>query len=339
MSEQAGSDVVGSADSRDPSNERSRRPCLDEDRRAPEAHRGCQSGPRPVSVIKRGTWRIGTALVLGIGMGLVAGCGSPSTEQRTSSQPSEPVIETTAAQSSTPEPTPTQESAGPSISGTAQIKDADGYSFDVVYQYQPSRVDKDIASEKPGFNSVVLQLHAEITLVNTTSGRDITFESVSGITAPLSDPKISLVGLWPSTSRLCRYAVQGGGVAGDSTKCGVVLAFVNLDNTLGAEQTMEPTVYAGAYGRRPGLVGVPDKDVDAVTTGIAHPESYILAYSANDNRRFASTCPNIDLESYLDEQWMKNYVTYNLYNSGYMPIYSPSNKCASNRFASQPQAE
>ena len=279
------------------------------------------------------TWRLGFVLALSAAIGLASGCSAPASGKAAVDPPPTTAAETSAAPDPTPTPTPAEPQAGDAISGTALITDADGYAFSVKYKYVPQAVEKEIASEKPGFTSLVVNLNAEFTVVNTTPGRDIAFRSnVSDQVA-----KISLVGLWPSTSAACTYSAQGTATDGPKT-CGVVLAQLYLPSTLGAGQTIASPVYAGRPGNAAGLAHVPDAEVAAVTTLLGHPESYIIAYSGDDAQRFANTCPNPDLKFYIDHMMFPDVSDYMNYNDGYMPIFSPSGNCSSNYFTLPPPA-
>ncbi len=270
---------------------------------------------------------------------LLAGCGGASVPAAA------PVAtDAVAHQASTPTPqatqlpapvvTPTPQSSA--ISGIAHIKDSDGYTFDVPYVITPLTVEKQVASEKPGFNSLVIKLHAELSVVNTTQGRDLTFKGLSGTTRPFGDPKIGLVGLWPSDSPVCTYA-NGAAAASGGKPCGVILADMHLPDGLGAGQTASGTVYAGWENMAPGLAHVPDNAVAGLDKLLLEPQTIVVIYLGNDAVRFRGTCPNPDLLKLLGGSW--NYTDLVLYTSGLLPIFSTAGSCAVNDFVTQPPPE
>lgn len=246
----------------------------------------------------------------------------------------------TSTPEATPSPTPVVTPTPPShaASGTAHITDSDGYTFDVPYVFAPRSVEKQIAAEKPGLNSLVLQLHVELSVVNTTSGRDLAFKALVGTTRPLGDAKIGLIGLWPSDSLVCTYAL-GATASPGGAPCGVILASTHLPDTLGAGQTTSAPTYAGIENMAPGLAHVPDSAVAELEGLLLEPQAFVVAYIGSDSGRFVDTCPNSDLTAYLKDQWVVNYVTYSMYNNGLMPIFSTAGTCVTNTLGAQPLPE
>ena len=258
--------------------------------------------------------------LLAIGMA-VTGCSSTS--------PSQPLpAANTPAETETPTPTPT-----PGV--VAHIKDDQGYTFDVSYLYRQQVLTKDISAEAPGFNSIRIPMSASWTITNTTAGRDITFKSVSGLIAPLSDPTLTLVGLWPSTSDVCTYAAQPTSTRTGGT-CSIVLISTQLPNTLSASQTVTPTTYAGYLNADAGVRQVPDAKYNAVLAELDSPASFSIRYNAGDTVRFKDNCPDADLTSYLAQGMGANV---NYFNVGFLPIFSTTGSCSASVGVSQPPAQ
>lgn len=275
-------------------------------------------------------------------LSLLAGCGS-SDGGRTSALPDElPSSVSPTVTSETPSPGSEDGTNSPSptasptqadgATGTVSVKDADGYTLNVKYSYSLLSVDKVIASEKPGLNSAVMREHSTISVINTTPGRDLTFERVTGITPPLSDPHLYLVGLWKLTSPVCSVAVEGQMIdsSGPVKYCGVTIAFGRLPDTVSAGQTVDLQVYSGLENGvgLAGVAHVPDADYPAVSEALQHPDNFEIVYSAQDNARFASSCaPGDDSDA----------GGANVYNG--VPLWARTGRCNQYSGISQPAEE
>ena len=262
-----------------------------------------------------------TLLVVGMA---ATGCSSTSSPQLLPAA-------NTPAETETPTPTPT-----PTPGVVAHIKDDQGYTFDVSYLYRQHVPTKDISAEAPGFNSIRIPISASWTITNTTAGRDITFKSVSGLVAPLSDPTLTLVGLWPSTSDVCTYAAQPTSTTKTGGTCSVVLISTHLPDTLSASQTVTPTAYAGYRDADAGVRQVPDAKYNAVLAELDSPASFSIRYNAADTVRFKDNCPDADLTSYLAQGMGANV---NYFNVGFLPIFSTTGSCSASAGVSQPPAQ
>ena len=259
-----------------------------------------------------------TLLVVGMA---ATGCSSTSSPQLL------PAANTPAeTEAPTPTPTPT-----PTPGVVAHIKDDQGYTFDVSYVYRQHVPTKDISAEAPGFNSIRIPLSASWTITNTTAGRDITFEELSGLV-----PTLTLVGLWPSTSDVCTYAAQPTSTTEKGGTCSIVLTSTQLPTTLSASQTVTPTAYAGYRDADAGVRQVPDAKYDAVLAELDSPASFSIRYNAADTVRFKDNCPDADLTSYLT-QGMGGNVIY--FNRGFLPIFSTTGSCSASAGVSQPPAQ
>lgn len=266
-------------------------------------------------------------------VGIMAGCGTKATTDNPLASggvgdgSSAPTQSHLSDPTQTAEPTPT---AAQGTSGKASVKDADGYTFDVQYGYSLLAVDKGLASEKPGLNSAVMSERSTISIVNTTASRDLKFQSVSGVVAPLSDPHLYLVALWKLTSPVCVAAVKMVFVESSTpvAYCGVVITFGRVPNTVSAGETVDLKVYSGVDNGM-GLAGVahiPDADYVAVSEALKHPDNFEIVYSSDDNTRFAASCKR---SSQADAEASA------VYNNGLMPLWAATGMC--DQFYSVPQ--
>jgi len=126
---------------------------------------------------------LGGSLVLG-------GCAS--------SAPSEPVEESTAAtQQDMPYRLVKLGSVTPPVfgSGTFPLSDTDGYAFTVAVSAMTISTTSSIENAKPGFVTVSSTFLADLTLTNTTAGRN------APIGTALSN--LSVNALWPQSSPVC----------------------------------------------------------------------------------------------------------------------------------------
>lgn len=131
---------------------------------------------------------------------------------------------------------------------------------------------------------------------------------------------LSLAGLWPSTSDVCTYTAGPSSTPRPNGTCSMMLSFTRLPNTLSASQTVTPTAYAGYNGSDAGVAHVPDAKYDAVLAELKSPPAFSVRYSGGDMDRFKDTCPDTDLATFLDGQWVVNYATYAMFNAGFLPI-------------------
>lgn len=224
----------------------------------------------------------------------LAGCGGkvatgapPVPGETTAAQSSEPTSTPDATQTSPP---PTESPAGEVYSGTAHITDKDGYTFDVDFEYHPVSFRVATASEKPGLNSVVVDMRTSIGLKNTTPGRTISFESLRGVTG--GSPHFSLTALWKRSSPVCATI----SVTFEAEWCAMSIAYGTLESDLIEEASVKLSpVYSGMDDRGGGVAGVahvPDADLDKVRTAMAQPDDYLIEYRGGDVGRFATTCPD-----------------------------------------------
>lgn len=257
---------------------------------------------------------------------------SPTTFQSAIPGPETPAV-TPSSSSTVPEPAPSQIDTG-GFSGVAHIKDKDGYTFDVNYSYAPKSFNVVTADEKPGMNSLVIKLSSTFSLQNTTAGRKVTFQSVSGIVEPLSDPHFYLIALWKGTSPVCSSALQ---TPSPDARCGILLSFGRVVEDLPVGGSSSLTVYAGLEngGGDAGIAHVPDANLAAVKNALSAPDDFVLAYSAGDTPRFVGTCPNPDLDKAMSDSFSPGGAA-SIFNNGFMPLYSKSGTCQAFSLVSPP---
>lgn len=189
---------------------------------------------------------------------------------------------------SEPLPAPT-----PDFEGTAQVTDADGYTFSIAYRWgHGTEWVTEIGTEKPGFSAVVAgDPSASIIVTNTTSGREIPFELQSGVTSPLDQPEVRIVARWAGDSTICAtLASDLNGSAMPDRACEAIMAFGRIPGPLGADESRPLETYIGGEGGvSPGLASVPDSALEAITAEL-DSATFALQYDGVDASRFNADC-------------------------------------------------
>lgn len=175
---------------------------------------------------------------------------------------------------------------GPTASFVVPITDKDGYHFDVSVNLQGVDLGRTVEFDKPGFMSSYLTFGLTIDLINNTPGRSIAFQSVAGITAPLSDPTFLLLAMWNRGSPVC-----AGADTTDSTKaeaCGMILGFGDATSPLapGATQALDVKRGTPAGDRTSGLAGFPEGAWPKIQVALSKPDRFVVTYSGGDAERF-----------------------------------------------------
>lgn len=210
----------------------------------------------------------------------------------------------------------------------APITDADGYTFSVIYDYTPNAFVKDVASEKPGFNSIRIRLQSTITVTNTTAGRTLSFRGFAN-----DDVTFALLAQWPGSSAVCK-AIHPSGTA----PCSIELAHTRPGNELAVRASSTSQTYAGARNYDAGLAHIPDADYDAVLAGLKAPASYAVTYTGGDDIRFKNSCPDPDLTAYLAQAFAPGSAA-NGFNGSLLPIYDTSGTCHATLQLAQPDLQ
>ena len=260
---------------------------------------------RPMFTLPTRLFRARAGIAAAVAMaGLLAGCSAPTPGNQTSSSSATVTSPSVAATTSAPTTTP------PVVQGVAHIKDGDGYTFDVTYALTPVSYTKDVASEKPGYNAIRIAVRASLTVTNTTAGRTISFQPVTGVIN--GEPMVELEAYWPRSSVMCA-ALK----ATIYPRCSLKMAFTRPGTELNADATSTAETFAGFLGIAPGVAHVPDASYDAVLAALKHPAGYAITYTGYDNDRFNDTCPA-----------QKNDVA--------IPIFDTSGACGATSPLSQP---
>ena len=221
---------------------------------------------------------------------LASGCGSTPT----AGHPAAAALPSPSSASATPSTTtaPSSSSAvtsarpatgvGPTADFTSSITDADGYKFDLVVTLVTTDLGDTVEFDKPGFMSAYFTLSLSIDLVNRTPGRTITFESVPGVTAPLSNPKFLLAASWDTGSPVCTA------VAITDSACAMVLGFGYVPGPLAAGTTVGLDIKKGRPGGwfTAGLAAFPESAWPTVKPALAAPSRYLISYDGGGITRF-----------------------------------------------------
>jgi hypothetical protein len=203
-------------------------------------------------------------------------------------------------------PTPA-EAAGPTASFVAAITDENGYQFDVAVRLRTSDLGATVEFDKPGFMSTYFTLGLDIDLINKTPGRTIEFASVTGVTAPLSNPKFIVSAVWEAGDPVCSAASIA------DTACAMVLGFGYANVALAPDSTLPLDIKKGFPNGRytAGLGSFPEDSWPQVESALASPDRYLVSYDGGDYSRFVcedllvgfvvadssgtSDCPDADL--------------------------------------------
>lgn len=192
---------------------------------------------------------------------------------------------------STPEPTSSQavttavavRSVGPSTSFVAPITDKDGYQFDIAVKLTTSNLGGTVEFDKPGFMSSLFTVSLSMQLINKTPGRAVKFESVSGVTAPLSNPKFLLSAVWDAGSVVCKAASIS------KSSCGIIIGFGYATTPLAPSSTITLETKKGHPSGwfTAGLAGFPESAWPQLKTALAAPERFLISYDGGGYKRFA----------------------------------------------------
>ncbi|CAL9469847.1 hypothetical protein SUDANB95_02797 [Actinosynnema sp. ALI-1.44] len=189
---------------------------------------------------------------------------------------------TTLLSTGTPSPPSRPADVGPSGSFTFPITDKDGYRFDVSVRLSTSDLGGSVEHDKPGYMSAAFTLSISMEIANKTPGRTIEFHKVSGVTAPLGNPKFLLSAVWDQGSPVCTS------VAVDASPCALLLGFGYATQPITASSTAVLETRKGHPSGHftAGLAGFPENSWPQLRTALAKPHRYVLTYDGGKYQRF-----------------------------------------------------
>lgn len=230
----------------------------------------------------------------------LSSCSSDS-----SPTPTPTVVASPTATSVPPTPTPDT-----SVTEVIHVTDQDGYTFDIEYTYQLHGIEKSIANDKPGYSSAIMDLSLEISVTNTTPGRDIEFRSAVG-NYVWQQPMIVIVANWSPSHPVCRTVGYS-----NSQNCYIWLGHAVFSGTLRAGETKQLTVTNGLYnempGNQPGIANIPEGSYDSVVAGLESPSIDVIYTSQSSMSRFETVCGHQFVSVYMplttsecfDDSWL-----------------------------------
>ncbi|MFF7296087.1 hypothetical protein [Streptomyces sp. NPDC008265] len=229
---------------------------------------------------------LGTAAALTAVLALTSCSGSSTGSADGASKPSPEG--SSAAATAEASPTPAQPA---DFAGTAHVTDVDNYTFDITYSYRTTGVQRDTTNDKPGFSSGLISTDTELTVTNTTAGRSLSFEPVSGIVPPFGDPQFQVLAYFAPGRVVCSLATVNSFLATKEKMqagCTVQLAFARPATTLAAGGKDTPKVFTGLQNGQgtAGVAAVPDAQWNAVEAELRAPDNFLIAYVGADTDRF-----------------------------------------------------
>jgi hypothetical protein len=227
------------------------------------------------------TFRTGLAVIALI---TLASCAQPSAAPRpdATAPPSQSADQAPTPTATTAAPTANTDTPGPSGYFEGKVKDADGYTFDVAVNLQATDVEESIANDKPGFMSAEFKFTLALQLTNTTPGRNITFQPVSGVTKPFGNPKFIVSAAWNAGSPMCAAMKVA------TNACATVMGYGYADSALlpGITVQLEPFMGRPAGDKTAGLAGFAEADWPVIKEALSKPDALILGYEGGDYTRF-----------------------------------------------------
>lgn len=178
------------------------------------------------------------------------------------------------------------------VNETFSVTDKDGYTFDLDVDFALVSVDEDPSTQKPGLTAASSRIQLDMTLVNTTSERQITFDEVSGIVEPLGYPTFLFAAYYAPESAACYGNVEGGG-------CVWLLGFGRMESglTIPAGGSYPLTTFAGAPNYGAVLwESIPEDEWPEFEEALENPERYFIRYSGANPSRFEDVCGDADTQ-------------------------------------------
>lgn len=198
---------------------------------------------------------------------------------------------------------------------TIPVTDVDGYSFDLEVDFGLVSVSSDPSTQPPGVTAATRNMSLDMRLVNTTPQREVVFKDVAGIISPLSDPTFFFSAAFDAGNPVCTVALH------TDQGCEWPLGFGRMESglTLAPDQTYDLKVWGGLPNGGDAsllLPGIPEESWAELQPHLTHPDGYRISYSAGDNERFPSLCP--------DDGWGAHYATAVLFQTTECPRPSSS---------------
>ncbi len=223
-------------------------------------------------------------------------------------------------QSSIQSPTPLD---GKINGRTVNVKTDDGYTFKVRYSIELAGGDKDIKKEKPGYAALRMKVPASMTIINTTSGRELNFGSgVLYWSQKRYAGRLTVFGLYPADSTVCELRLSSE-VNAPKEFCAIDLVAATIGPYDPSKQPLEPGEtrdlrpfgliqpsdaiwdYPSETHRRidkmsgPLLIaGIPEEDFASVRESLSRPQAFGLVYDGSDYGNVVQlSCPILDVTS------------------------------------------
>jgi len=230
--------------------------------------------------------RVGRFLVALFVAGALTGCLSQWGPERTVPPEKPRSTETSSVHQA---PLPLQGS-----SGTFHILDGNGRTFDLTYNYEPSRIkSRPLHLDSPKFTEVQVEAHYSLEIVNTSETQTLSFKPTS-----VWEATFGLYALWESPNTLCD-GLLGPGRKGDW--CGVELAHFHIEQEVLPGTSLQLTPHPGfsdSYPVEGGTVAADPSHLLGIRNALARPDNIAIAYQGKDGGRFVNSCQREANERY-----------------------------------------
>lgn len=171
-------------------------------------------------------------------------------------------------------------------SGTFHIRDNNGRTFDLAYDYEPSRIKTrpvDFGSSE--FTEVQVEAAYRMKILNTSETQTLSFQPTS-----VWEATFGLYALWESPNTLCD-GLLGPGRKGDW--CGVELAHFHIEQEVLPGTSLQLTPHPGfsdSYPVQGGTVAVDPSRLPGIRNALARPDNIAITYQGKDGGRFINSC-------------------------------------------------
>lgn len=171
--------------------------------------------------------------------------------------------------------------------GTFQIRDANGYTFDLIYSYEPARIkSRPLVMANSHMAEVQIEAQYSLQIINTTQDHALSFKPSS-----IWEATFGLYAFWESPNLICD-GILGPGRKGDW--CAVKLAHFHIDQEVPPGGSVQLTAHPGfsdSYPIDAGTVAVDPSDALDIRDALARPDDYGIDYHGSDGGRFIDSCP------------------------------------------------
>lgn len=174
------------------------------------------------------------------------------------------------------------------FAGTFPVTDSNGYSFNLSVDFRLWGLASDPSSQLPGETAITRKSSLQMTLENTTPERELPFQTVNGITSPLSLPTFYVLAYYRSGNDACNF-LGSAGVALEG--CGWPLAFARMESglTVSPDSSYELQAWSGLpNGGEDSLLlhQIPEADEARAIAALQSPDGYLVVYSGAQPERF-----------------------------------------------------